>query len=131
MAEETKQIDAYSLKKGSYVIIDGLACTVKENQVSKAGKHGHTKCRIEAIGIVNGQKKIVVVPGHDPMTVPIIEKKNAQILSIKGDIANAMDMDTYETIDLKIPEDVKDDVAEGKQVVYWTVLKDRIIKQVK
>lgn len=131
MTEETRQIDAYSLKKGSYCIIDGVACIIRENQVSKAGKHGHTKCRIEAIGIVNGQKKIIVVPGHDPITVPIIEKKNAQILSIKGDIANAMDMDTYETLDLKIPDDMKDQVAEGKQVVYWIVLKDKIIKQVK
>ena len=128
---EVKQVSVSSLKKGSFCIIDDIACVVRSIQVSKAGKHGHAKCRIEAIGIINNQKKIIVVPGHDPIRVPIIEKKNAQVLSVNKGIANVMDMETYETFDLKIPEDLKDQVQEGKQVAYWIVLNDKIIKQVK
>ena len=65
------------------------------------------------------------------MQVPIIQKENAQILSIQGDTASVMDMKTYETFDLKVPKDLKDKVKEGGQVLYWVVLNDKIMKQVK
>ena len=128
---ETKQASAVNLKKGSYVIFDGIACIVRSNQISRPGKHGHAKCRIEAVGILAGQKKIVVIPGHDKVQVPIIQKENAQVLSVKGDTANVMDLKTYETFDIKIPEDLKGKVKDGDQVLYWIVLDDKIIKQVK
>lgn len=128
---DIKLSHAVSLKKGSYVILDGVACIVKDNQISKSGKHGHAKCRIEAIGIIEGQKKIVVLPGHDNVQVPIIEKKDAQVLSVNNDKANVMDMESYETFDIKVPSELKNDVKEGKQVVYWIILNDKVIKQVK
>lgn len=131
MTGEIKQVAASNLKKGSYCILDGVACVVKNIQVSKAGKHGHAKARIEAMGIINNQKKIAMMPGHDSIAVPIIEKKNAQVLSINKDIANVMDIDSYETFDIKIPEELKGEVTEGKQVIYWIVLDEKIIKQVK
>ena len=128
---ETKQVLATSLKKGSSVIIDGIACTVRSVQTSKPGKHGHSKVRIEAIGMVDESKKIIVVPGHEKMDSPVIGKKNAQILSVHGDIANVMDIETYETFDLKIPEELKNDVVEGKQIVYHIILDVKIMKEVK
>ncbi len=128
---EQKSTNAGSLKVGNFCIIDGTACTVKSIQTSKTGKHGHAKCRIEAISIVEGQKKVIVVPAHDKIFVPIIEKKTAQILSIHGNTANVMDMDTYETFDLEIPEDIKGNVKEGVQVVYWDVQGSKIMKQIK
>ena len=131
MTGEIKQTHAVSLKKGSFCIIDEKACVVRSNQVSRPGKHGHAKCRIEAIVITSGSKKIVVVPGHDKLESPIIQKENAQILSVKGDVANVMDLKSYETFDLKIPEELKGKVKEGGQVLYWVVLDDKIIKQVK
>ena len=42
-----------------------------------------------------------------------------------------MDMDSYETFDIEIPEELKDDVAEGKEVLYWTLMGTKIMKQVK
>jgi len=42
-----------------------------------------------------------------------------------------MDVSTYETFDLKIPEELKAEVKEGKEVLYWIILNDKIIKQVK
>jgi len=56
---DQKSVNAGSLKPGNFCIIDGIACTVKSIQISKTGKHGHAKCRIEAIGIVDSQKKVV------------------------------------------------------------------------
>lgn len=128
---ETKQVIATSLKKGSYVIIDDVACVVRDVQTSKPGKHGHSKVRIEAIGMVNGQKKIIVVPGHDKLFSPIIEKKNAQVLSVHDDTANVMDSESYETFDLKIPDELNGKVIEGKEVLYWIILNDKVLKEVR
>jgi len=120
-----------SLKVGNYVIVDGIACIVKSVQTSRPGKHGHAKCRVEAIGMIDDQKKIFVAPGHDKIDVPIIVKKSAQVLSINKDMANVMDTESYETFDLKIPEDLKDKVSEGVQVVYWGILSEKVMKQLK
>ena len=38
-----KIVEAGSLKKGSYVIIDDEAYRVVDTQKSKSGKHGHAK----------------------------------------------------------------------------------------
>jgi len=53
------------------------------------------------------EKKIALFSGSDNVEVPIIEKKTAQVLSIHGDLANVMEMTTFETMDLKIPEELK------------------------
>ena len=120
-----------SLKVGSYLILEGVACSVKSIQISKPGKHGSTKARIEAIGLVDDKKRVFISPTSDRVEVPIVEKKEAQVLSIHEDVANVMDNESYETFDLKIPEELKDQVKEGSQVVYWIILEDKIIKQVK
>ena len=128
---EQKVINVSALKVGNYCIIDNIACIVKSIQTSKTGKHGHAKCRIEAIGIVDEQKKVIVLPGHNKIVVPIIEKKAAQILSIHDVTANVMDMETFETFDLKIPEDIKGNMREGAQVIYWDVIGTKVMKQIK
>jgi|SRR3989344_7557682 len=128
---ETKQSTAGSLKQGSYVIMNGAACVVKSVQTSRPGKHGHAKCRIEAIGMIDTQKRVEIFPAHDKVTVPIILKKPATILSIKEDITNVMDTETFETFDLKIPEEFKDKIKEGMQITYWEILDDKVIKEIK
>ena len=52
-----KLIGATEAKPGATIMVDGVACVVKSNDISKTGKHGHAKCRIEAIGIIDGKKK--------------------------------------------------------------------------
>ncbi|MBI2134553.1 translation initiation factor IF-5A [Candidatus Woesearchaeota archaeon] len=127
----TKLESVGNLQKGSYIVLEGAACRVVDTQVSRPGKHGHAKVRLTAVGIVDQKKRVVVMPGHDNVEVPIIEKKTAQVLSMQGDTANVMDSETYETFDLKIPEELKGQVAEGISVLYWVVLTDKVMKQVK
>jgi len=127
----TKIQSVGSLQKGSYVILEGAACRVMDMQISRPGKHGHAKVRLTAVGVVDEKKRIVVMPGHDNVDVPIIEKKSAQVLSIQGDVANVMDSESYETFDLDIPEDLKSEVAEGANVMYWIVMDNKVMKQVK
>ena len=126
-----KTTDIGSIKVGGYIIIDGVACRVVSVQTSKTGKHGHAKARIEAIGLINDDKKVIVKPTHDKAEVPIVEKKAAQVLSVTTDTANVMDTETFETFDIKIPEDLKDKVIPNSQVVYWIILGIRVLKQSK
>ncbi len=126
----TKPVSVGTLKKGSYVVLDGAASIVTDTQVSRPGKHGHAKVRLTAVGIVDNKKRVEVMPGHDVLQAPIIEKKTAQVLSINGDIANVMDSETYETFDLKIPEELKGQVVGGSNVLYWVILSDKVMKQI-
>lgn len=128
---DKKVTEVGSLKQGSYVIVDDAAAVVKSIQISKPGKHGGTKARIETVGLVDGQKRIIVKPTGDRVEVPIIEKKNAQVLSIHGDVANVMDLETYETFDLNIPEELKGQIIENSQVLYWVILDEKVLKSVK
>lgn len=127
---ETKPVSVGSLKKGNYVIIDGVACVVTDIKVSRPGKHGHAKINLTAAGLIDNKKRNIIMPGHDNIDVPIIDKRTAQVLSIHDNMVNVMDIETYETFDLKIPEGLKEQVVEGCNVLYWVILDDKVIKQV-
>ncbi|MBW3003847.1 translation initiation factor IF-5A [Candidatus Woesearchaeota archaeon] len=128
---EKKSVSVGSLQKGNYVIIDEVACRVTSIQVSRPGKHGHAKVRLEAVGLLDDKKRAVVMPGHDHIDTPIIDKRTAQVLSISGKMVNVMDSETYETFDLEIPEELEGEIVEGANVLYWVILDQRVIKQVK
>ena len=119
------------LKVGKYVISEEHPCRVVSMDKSKPGKHGHAKVRIEAVGIIDSKKREVVMPGHDNVETPIIEKRTAQVLSVSGNTANVMDSETYETFDLEIPEEIKGDVTDGAIIMYWDVLGTKVMKQLK
>ncbi|HZX11962.1 MAG TPA: translation initiation factor IF-5A [Candidatus Nanoarchaeia archaeon] len=125
---EIRQTQAGNLKVGSYVLMNGAPCVVKNIQISKTGKHGSSKCRIEAVGIIDSQKRIELHPSGDNMEVPIIEKKSAQVLSVHENVANVMDAETYETFDLVVSEELKGSVEEGAHVSYWIVMDQKILK---
>ena len=72
---EVKQAHVGDLKKGSYVVIEGIASQVTDTQVSRPGKHGHAKVRLTAAGLIDKKKRVIVMPGHDNIDVPIIEKR--------------------------------------------------------
>ncbi len=126
-----KLTNAGSMKSGSYIIIDGAACKVLDVAHSKPGKHGSAKARIVASGLIDEKRRELVTGTGDNVEVPIIEKKTAQVLSVTGDSANVMDMESYETFDLKIPEELKGQIVENVQVLYWVILTDRVMKQLK
>jgi translation initiation factor 5A len=128
---ETKLVSVGSLKKGSYVVVEGIASIVSDTATSRPGKHGHAKVNFMAVGILDGKKRNAVMPGHDMVDVPVIGKRTAQILSISGKHANVMDGETFETFDLEIPEELQGQVVEGTNVVYWTILDDKVMKSIK
>ncbi len=131
MAGDVKHKNAGSLKKGDYVVIDENACVVKEIKISRPGKHGHAKVNITADGLLDGKRRSTVAPGDESLEAPVIDKRNAQVLSVEGDKCNVMDMETFETFDLDIPEELKDQLNSGDNVLYWVVLEDKVLKEKK
>lgn len=117
-----EQVEVKNLKEGKYVIIDDEACIIKSISKSKPGKHGAAKARVEAIGLFDGQKRSYIGSVANKIYVPIVERKNAQVLSITGDVAQLMDMADFTTFEVTIPEDLKDRIKEGEEVSYITAL---------
>ncbi len=124
-----KVVDATALRVGNYLMIEGEPYIIKSIDISKTGKHGHAKCRIEANSILGGKKKVLVVPGHERFEVPMIEKRKAQVLSVTQDNANLMDTENFENFELEIPEELKGQIKNGMIVEYWNVEGNKLIKR--
>lgn len=111
-----------TLKVGRYVIIDDEPCKIMSISTSKPGKHGEAKARIEAIGIFDGQKRSVVHPVKHKVQVPLIDKRSAQIVALMGENVQLMDLETYQTFEMKIPDEFKDQLQPGSEVLYLEAL---------
>lgn len=123
-------IEGTDMRVGTYLLLEGVAHQVKKMDVSKTGKHGHAKVRFEAVSAFTGKKKVMVVPGHDKFEVPMINKKNGQVLSVSGNVASLMDSESFENLDLEISEELKDSVVEGVSVEYWDIEGEHLLKKV-
>jgi translation initiation factor 5A len=125
-----KLIDATQAKSGTVIMIEGEPYNVRSNDKSKSGKHGAAKCRIEAIGVFSGKKKVLAVPGHERFDVPNVEKRRAQILNVGEDTASVMDLESYETLDVAFQEDLREQLAAEKQVEIWEIEGEKKIMRV-
>jgi translation initiation factor 5A len=125
-----KLITAHECKPGTTVLIEGVAVVVKGNDISKTGKHGSSKCRIEAIGVIDDKKRIIAVPGDSRFEVPMVEKRKAQVLSSTGEMANVMDLESFETLDIVVAEELRGQLNPEDQVEYMVIEeKEKIIKR--
>jgi translation initiation factor 5A len=116
-----KVIEATQAKSGSTILLDSEPYTIKTNDISKSGKHGSAKCRIEAIGIFTSKKKVIAVTGHERFEVPLVTKHKAQVLSVSDTSASVMDLTTYETQDIEFKEELKSELAPEKEIEYWDI----------
>lgn len=111
-----------TLRVNRYMIIDEEPCKIMSITTSKPGKHGEAKARIEAIGIFDGQKRSVVHPVKHKIHVPIIDKRNAQVVAIMGENVQLMDMETYETFEMPISEEYIGKLQPGNEISYLEAL---------
>jgi translation initiation factor 5A len=126
----TEQAEVRELKEGRYMVIDNEPCKIMSISTSKPGKHGEAKARIEAMGIFDGNKKSVVYPVKHKVQVPIIDKRQAQIVAIMGAEVQLMDLETYEMFHLPITDDVKDDLKPGSDIMYIVAMDRKKITRV-
>jgi translation initiation factor 5A len=120
------QMEASDLSNGSYVMIDDEPCEVRSVSMSSPGKHGSAKAKIKARGVFDEKDRHITKPGDSMMMSPDIEKKEGQIVSIDGDIAQVMDMDNYETGEMQMPDDL--DVSENDTIAYWVISDRKLVK---
>ena len=125
----SKIINATEAKVGTNIIVDGVPCTIKSIDISKTGKHGHAKARIEAVGMITGTKKVFVMPGHDRLEVPLVGKRKGQVLSIGDKTVSLMDLESFETIDLPCDDEIKNELEVNNNVEYWDVEGVKICKR--
>jgi len=104
MAREQKEVR--DLQEGSYVMMEDAPCRINAYSTAKPGKHGSAKARVEGKGVFDGKKRSLSQPVDAKIWVPIIERKGGQVVSVTGDDAQVMDLDTYETFTMRIPDDV-------------------------
>jgi len=123
-----KIINATEARVGTNIILDGKSYVVKKIDISKTGKHGHAKCRVEAVGLISGNKKVFVIPGHDKFEVPLVKKNKGQVLSIK-DKVSVMDLENFETIEIDCANELKSELSENCNVEYWDIEGEMIIKR--
>ncbi len=128
---ETTTASIKHLKVGQFVLLDGEVCRVASIDTSKSGKHGSAKSRIEANGVFDGRRRSVVKPGDSEIEVPIILKRVGQVLAISGTVAQMMDMQDYNQFEAEIPDEIKADMKEGSEVLYWEVTGKKILREVK
>ncbi len=107
------------MKPGSYMLIEGEVYRVMKVQTSKPGKHGACKAKTEAKAVFSTAKKIIVKPADAKIQVPIILKKPAQVVAIMGDTVQLMDLETYETFDVPVPDEFKGKLESGEEVIIW------------
>jgi len=123
-----KIINATEARVGTNIIYEGQPFTVKKMDISKTGKHGHAKVRVEAVNMFTDSKKVFVIPGHDRFEVPMVLKKKGQILSV-GEKMSVMDLESFETFEMECPEDLKHEIVENSNVEYWDVEGRKVIKR--
>jgi len=117
-------VDVRELKKGRYIIIDGEPSRITDLTTSSPGKHGSAKARIEAVGMFDGKKRSIIKPTGDKIDSPIIDKKSGMLTALMGDKLQMMDMESYETFEVPIPDaaEVEGTIAQGVEVEYFETL---------
>ncbi len=124
-----KIIGATEAKVGTNILIEKQPYTIKKIDISKTGKHGHAKARIEAVGILSGSKKVFVMPGHDKLEVPLVDKRKGQVLSIGESTISIMDLENFETIEVDCSEEIRSELQENSNVEYWDIEGTKLVKR--
>lgn len=122
---------AKDLREGKYLLIEDIPCRIVNIESSKSGKHGAAKMRITGVGIFGGEKKTLLTPGDSDVEVPIIERKNVQIMSVSGNTVQVMDSQSYEMYDLEIPAELQAQIVAGKEAEIIEAMGKRMIERIR
>ncbi|EMA24193.1 MULTISPECIES: translation initiation factor IF-5A [Haloarcula] len=114
MARE--QTEVRELDEGSYVMIEDTPCKINSYSTAKPGKHGSAKARIDAKGVFDSKKRSLSQPVDAKVWVPIVNRKQGQVVSTDGNDAQVMDLDTYDTFTMRVPEDI--DLQPDDEIEY-------------
>jgi translation initiation factor 5A len=126
----TEQAEVRELKENRYMVIDDEPCRILSISTSKPGKHGEAKARIEAVGLFDGSKRSVVYPVKHKVLVPLIDKRQGQVIALTGNEVEMMDLETYEMFHLPVDEEMKAELKPGGEVMYIVAMDRKKITRV-
>lgn len=118
------------LKVGRYIVIDGEPCKIVEIETSAPGKHGAAKMRVVAIGIFDNQKRTLLKSADAEVEIPVINKINAQVVSVQENTVQVMDLTNYQIYEVPIPQEHKEELKPGTNVELIECLGKRAIFRV-
>jgi translation initiation factor 5A len=91
-----QQTEVRDLDEGSYVMIEDVPCKITSYSTAKPGKHGSAKARIDAKGVFDGKKRSLSQPVDAKIWVPIINRKQGQVIDVRDGEVQVMDLETYD-----------------------------------
>lgn len=99
-------VQAGSIRKGAFVVINGFPCKVVDTATSKTGKHGHAKVVITALDIFTGKKMETMSPTTHNLEQPTVTRKTYTLINLDGNIAHLMldDGSTKEDLNIEDPD---------------------------
>jgi translation initiation factor 5A len=100
-----QQTEVRELDEGSYVMMDETPSKITSYSTAKPGKHGSAKARIDGKGVFDGKKRSLSQPVDAKVWVPIIDRKQGQVVNVDDDELQVMDLETYDTFVMVNPGD--------------------------
>ncbi len=97
-------------------MIEDTPCVINSYSTAKPGKHGSAKARVEGKGVFDSKKRNFTQPVDAKVWVPIIDRKQGQVISVNGNDMQVMDLESYETITMRVPEGI--DPASNDEIEY-------------
>jgi translation initiation factor 5A len=122
-SSKTYPQQAGTIRKGGHVMIKDRPCKVIDISTSKTGKHGHAKANIVAVDIFTGRKYEDVCPTSHNLDVPIVSRKEYQLIDVSSDgFVSLLTEDGNAKDDLKMPEgdfgaQIRADFDAGKDIL--------------
>ena len=59
----------------------------------------------------------------------MVDKRKGQVLSVGENAVSIMDLESFETIDVPCPAEIKSELEENSNVEYWDIEGEKIIKR--
>lgn len=113
-----EQTEVGKLREGRYVVVDDEPCKIQSISISKPGKHGSAKARLDVVGIFDGMKRSVVSPVSQKIYAPIVERKSAQVITIAANTVQFMDMKEFTNFELTLDDAQLSQIEPGKEIPY-------------
>jgi len=106
------------LRQGNHIMHKGFPHRVLKNQIVVTGTHSHTKNRLELQNIFTGQKDTVTLSPHFNVEEVDIIRKLGQIIAKSQNSVQIMDMNSFETLDAEVDDELKSQAEVGQSVTY-------------
>lgn len=125
----TKRTEIRNLDEGDYILIDNEPSKITKMKVSSPGKHGSAKANITAKGLFDGKQRNMRNPVDTKIDVPIVERKDAQVISKSENTVQLMDMESYDTFEVAVDDKERlGELKEGEETKYMRSMgKNKII----